>query len=113
MYKNGHRDAFLYMTLQTGTTAARQRGAAATSEPGPGGSGPAALLPGTLVASSEGLEVNPPEVSGVTGVEEGSEGKVAGPTEPEAVFACSITNYISKIWLFQGWKMKTLKQPIF
>ena len=38
------------MTLQVGTAAARQRGAAATTEPGPGGSGPAALLPGTPVA---------------------------------------------------------------
>ena len=58
MYKNGHRDAFLYMTLQTGKAAARQRGAAATTEPGAGGSGPAALLPGTLVASSRELEAN-------------------------------------------------------
>ena len=40
------------MILQAGTAAARQRGAAATSKPGPGGSGPAALLPGTLVASA-------------------------------------------------------------
>ena len=45
---------FLYMNLQTGTAAARQRGAAATSEPGPGGSGPAALLPGTLVTGPGG-----------------------------------------------------------
>ena len=49
----------LYMTLQMdatqkGTAAARQRGAAATTEPGPGGSGPAALLPGTPVASPGG-----------------------------------------------------------
>ena len=42
----------LYMTLQTSTAAARQRGAAATTEPGPGGSGPAALLPGTPVAGT-------------------------------------------------------------
>ena len=35
----------------TGTAAARQRGAAATTEPG--GSGPAALLPGTVVTNAE------------------------------------------------------------
>ena len=35
-----------------GTAAAPRCCAAATSEPGPGGSGPAALLPGTLVARS-------------------------------------------------------------
>ena len=44
----------------SGTVAARQRGAAPTTEPGPGGSGPAALLPGTVVASSRELEANTP-----------------------------------------------------
>ena len=44
------------MTLKTGTAAARQRGAAATSEPGPWGSGPAALLPGTLVTGPGGSD---------------------------------------------------------
>ena len=38
---------------ETGTAAARQRGAAATTEPGPGGSSPAALLPGTVVTNAE------------------------------------------------------------
>ena len=66
------------MTLQAGTAAARQRGAAATSKPGSGGSGPAALLPGTLVASVGSRR----RFTGVTGVDNVSEGKVAGGVAP-------------------------------
>ena len=70
---NGERTANI-----RGTAVARQRGAAATTEPDPGGSGPAALLPGTLVANA-GIRRR---ISGVPGARRREKGKVAGGVAP-------------------------------